>query len=456
MDKGAPQGINKSTTRKRKQVAVAGSRQGAGGSGGSGGTGGTATATAAAAASTPLPFWHGMMWDPLPFAEMTNWDSDQMSNLNEIIREQREKLRQLPLKYLPLLHGLRNNIDRMVRERLDKPHHRVFRVHWTKLSQTIGERIEELVVNKDLAAFEDNIQPFILAHAAQSTVEPQPSREHVWLTKIKTLTPTTVDLVKTTKLQEDLVRSMLSRLWIRSHAGSNSRTQRQDICMTCEVPLTKSSKEQMLVCPSCGFSIAFLDSTEAARTYGDEVEFTVTTSHRYNHWQEFVTRSQAREVKAVPRNALAKIARHLKSLGLTVADVTPIIQIHARLTGKWPRQMTAEQMFVAKGMFFEILNAFEALFPEEKWFRNKYCTSVICCTMGWEDMIDVFIVQDNVVGSAAGLREAAGTGLLREAAAPDGTTANALKPNEQAESEKRMRAIFQHLGWVYRGPFATM
>lgn len=416
----------------------------------------------AVSAASPLPFWHGIMWEPLPFAEVTEWEGEQHAvSMNDIIREQREKLRQLPLRYLPVLHGLRNNIDRMLSERLDKPHHRVFRVHWTRLREAITGRIEELGANKDLVEFEDNIQPFVLAHAAHSdssAVEPGRTRELAMLDRIKGA------LGENARLQEDLVRSMLSRLWVKSHGGAGNRTQRQDICVTCNVPLTKSSREQMLVCPSCGFSVAYLDSTEAARTYGDEVEFTVTTSHRYNHWQEFVTRSQAREVKAVPRSTLAKIAVHMKlnhavlrNEDITMAGVLQavadlglkdykknIIQIYARLTGKWPRQMVAEQMFVARGMFFEILNAFETLFPEEKWFRNKYCTSVICHTMGWEDMLDVFDANDALLGG------------------PEAISANpaisapgqATPTSHQMDCEKRMMTIFRHLGWVYRGPFA--
>lgn len=395
------------------------------------------------------------MWEPLPFAEITCWDGGDSterspSNLNDVIREQREKLRQLPAKYLPVLHGLRSNIDRMILERLDKPHHRVFRVHWTRLRNEITQRIEELEANKDLVEFEDNIQPFVLAHAAHmDTTGAQhscPREKQETLLLLDRMKEN--KLMENSKLQEDLIKTMLSRLWIQSHGGTGNRTQRQDICVTCKVPLTKSSREQMLVCPSCGFSIAYLDSTEAARTYGDEVEFTVTTSHRYNHWQEFVTRSQAREIKAVPRSTLGKIAMHIKDHGISrVEDVTMaavlqavtelglkdykknIIQIYARLTGKWPKQMTAEQMFVARGMFFEILNAFETLFPEEKWFRNKYCTSVICHTMGWHDMLEVFDINDALLGAA------------------HTTTA---KP--EADCEKRMMAIFRHLGWVYRGP----
>lgn len=245
---------------------------------------------------------------------------------------------------------------------------------------------------------------------------------------------------------------MLSRLWVQSHAGISTTNTKHDICSTCSIPLIKSTREQMLVCPSCGFSISYLDSTEAARTYGDEVEFTVTTSHRYNHWQEFVTRSQAREVKAVPRATLSRIALRLKEQGCTgPEDITlqhvvrvvhelslkdfkrNIVQIHARLTGKWPKQLTAEQLFVAKGMFFEILNTFELLFPDEKWFRNKYCMSVICHTMGWMDMLEVFALS------------AIEHGEIQED--------DALSfPQDHIQ---RMQVVFKHLGWVYRGPMGA-
>ncbi len=390
-------------------------------------------------------------------------DENPLTNLNDLIRDQREKIVQLGPKYIPMLTGLRTNIARIIAERLQLPHHRVFRVHYERLVAEIDARIEELRSRKDLVHFEANIQPFVLAHAGEAVVPPtresaNAAQETLLMSRMKQAMGVAAAAANSSGARdvagadERLVKSMLSRLWVQSHAGISATNTKHDICSKCSIPLIKSTREQMLVCPSCGFSISYLDSTEAARTYGDEVEFTVTTSHRYNHWQEFVTRSQAREVKAVPRATLSRIALRLKEQGCTrPEDITlqhvvrvvhelslkdfkrNIVQIHARLTGKWPKQLTAEQLFVAKGMFFEVLNTFELLFPEEKWFRNKYCMSVICHTMGWTDMLEVFALS------------AIEQGEIQED--------DALSfPQDHIQ---RMQAIFKHLGWVYRGPVGT-
>lgn len=412
-------------------------------------------------AGPELPFWHGILWDPLPFAEVTQWmpdDENPLTNLNDLIRDQREKIGQLGPKYIPMLTGLRNNISRMIAERLHQPYHRVFRVHYERLVAEIDARIEDLKSRKDLVHFESNIQPFVLAHAGEVVQPPDPtkmSNETLLMSRMKQAIGLALPphhRHQEQAHQETLIKSMLSRLWVQSHAGISTTNMKHDVCSTCSIPLIKSTREQMLVCPSCGFSISYLDSTEAARTYGDEVEFTVTTSHRYNHWQEFVTRSQAREVKAVPRPTLSRIALRLKEQGcakpddITLQHVVRvvhelslkdfkrnIVQIHARLTGKWPKQLTAEQLFVAKGMFFEILNTFELLFPDEKWFRNKYCMSVICHTMGWSDMLEVFALS------------AIEHGEIQE-------DDSLSFPQDHVQ---RMQAIFKHLGWVYRGPMGS-
>lgn len=313
----------------------------------------------------------------------------------------------------------------------------------------------------------------------------------------------------------DLARHMFSRLWGEHHAPSSSVTTAQDLCDRCSSPMIKSIRDMMLVCPKCGSGMAYLDSTEATRTYGDDVEFIMGSSSRYNHWQEFITRAQAREITAVPLSVLSKVARALRSVfqvssaaEVTLPKVVAVVrelnlrdykknvcQICARLSGVWPVQLTAEQIFIAKGMFFEILNAFEQLYPgEKKFFRQRYVTLVICVTMGWEDMVATLEAMEGgaavggttttaaaaagtagtatVVGAPSGAREVAGRA---SASAAPATSASGFAPvapsqgwflrsnvpisfqraarSEVEESELRMRAIFKHLGWIYRGPY---
>jgi hypothetical protein len=478
-----------------------------------------------AAPVVPLPFWHGFNWEPLPFAEWTVWedfneDGVTHKSLNETIREQRDKLNKLGGKYIPFLLGLRNNIKRLISERLAAPHQRVFRVHYERLVREIETRIQELEARKDLAEFEGNIQPYILAHAAvistKDKVEPNPSDklirrvlsiiDHETVkgkgsssTTTSTSTPAPSRQVRT----EDLVRDMISRLWLPHQAPSRKTTDSHDLCHGCNIPMTKSIRDQMLICAKCGFSMHYLDSTEAARTYGDDVEFTVNASHRYNHWQEYVTRSQGKELKAVPRSVLLKIVSDLNKIEeitqseqITMDHILRsttrlglreykknVVQIFCRLTGNWPVQLTTEQLYLCKGMFYEILNAFEILFgganagaagaagagagagagvaataesthaphalnstattvsllfrhkaPDSvpppmagpKWFRNKYLMRVICATLGF-----VWCPP--------------GEELLE---AQESSTHNFHLAGDP-HSILRMKAVYEHLGWHY-------
>ena len=486
----------------------------------------TSTAHQSAVPPAPVPYWHGFNWEPLPFAEWTVWeefgeDGILSKSLNETIREQREKLNKLGTRYIPYLLGLRNNIKRLIDERLSVPHQRVFRIHFERLVKEIESRIVELETRKDLVEFEANIQPYILAHAAVNTErradDPMPTDR--LFRRVLTL----VDQDKPPQLvaarsggggggvfkPEDLVRDMISRLWLPHQAPARKTTTAQDVCNGCNVPMTKSFRDQMLVCPKCGFSMNYLDSTEAARTYGDDVEFTVNASHRYNHWQEYVTRSQGKELKAVPRQILIKIVTDLnKNEGIERAeDITMehlvrttsrlilrdykknLVQIYCRLTGKWPLQLTTEQMYMCKGMFFEILNAFESLFGNNqdvadgaasggggaggagagagsgggisvsvssssippcaitvsglfkqhqqyvsahsqpaispKWFRNKYLMRVICATLGF-----VWCPPGEELDDSQ-------------------EEGNNYHMAGDQHSIQRMKTIFAHLGWTY-------
>jgi len=412
-------------------------------------------------AQEPVPFWHGKLWEPLPVARWTKWatyddNGAVIKSLNDTIREERARLRELPAKYLPYLRGLRDNIRHLIQDALQQPHHRVFRIHHERLVREIQCRIEELERNADLEEFEANVQPFILAHAnalaaaarEQDDAERKatsalpasmidamaPMQQRLYRRMLAMISnnsmrsgakegPTEVpaggsDVVSS----EDLVRHMFSRLWVSSHVPSAMHTTAHDMCQRCKIPMTKSAREQLLVCSQCGFSFGFVDSTEAARTYGDDAEYYPNASTRFNHFQEFVTRVQARELKPVPRSVMAKVAVGLRDMeGVTCsADITldkvvrvvnelgaplreykkNVVQICAQLSGRWPVQLTAEQMFMARSIFFEILNAFEVLFPGEKkkWFRYKFIMRVICFTMGWDKMLRAL---DAIEGSGA-------------------------------------------------------
>lgn len=499
-----------------------------------------AAVAAAAARPDPVPFWHGKLWEPLPIARWIKWATlDEhgvvVKGLNDTIREERARLRDLPGQYLPFLRALRDNIRHLIADSLQGPHHRVFRVHHERLVRELQQRIEELERNVDLEEFERNVQPFILAHAnalataareqeeadkrvaaslpsniidAMAPMQQRLYRRMLGMVATATAKRTAAEtrVVPETAAglpvlpgaggaaegaeevvsSEELVRHMFSRLWVGSHTPSAMHTTAHDMCQRCRIPMTKSAREQLLVCSHCGFSIGYVDSTEAARTYGDDAEYYPNASTRFNHFQEFVTRVQARELKPVPRSVMAKVAAGLRDTeGVTCsADITldkvvrvvnalgaplreykkNVVQISAQLSGRWPVQLTAEQMFMARSIFFEILNAFEVLFPgdKKKWFRYKFIMRVICFTMGWEEMLRAL---DAIEGAGVadldhtGEELEGGSGAAAAAAAPAPAPAapgHAMLRNvprlEMEEAELRMRAIFRQLGWHYRGP----
>lgn len=513
----------------------------------------------------------------MPLAPWTLWQHDLVSdaprNLNDTIREERRKLEGLPTKYLPFLTSLRDNIRRLTEERLALPHHRVWRVHHERLVAEIEERIRELENRTDLAEFEQNIQPFVIAHASAlgDTAEgaaaegaqgasatqgvnglttslspiPAPTSSSSEVARVPELPSSVIDAMSTVQQKlyrrvmemvrrqaardggsgggeggagaasspeaaaENLVRQLYTRLWVSSHAPATSASSIHDMCQRCAIPLTKSAREQMLVCSRCGFSIAYLDATENSRTYGEDVEYGPSASHRGNHFQEFVTRAQAREVTPVPRGILTKVAVGLRDMekitrsedvdlnavvkvvnALNLRDYKRhVVQITARLSGKWPVQLTADQMFMAKAIFYDILNAFEMLFPQEKLCRNKYVLAVICFTMGWEGMLRTL---DAIECSGAVDYDEEGAGVTTATSLSGGTTSTTTIGQQRSEStaagtapslsvpattvtaasppgyailhnipraeieqsESRMRAIFKYLGWVFRGPFS--
>ncbi len=137
-----------------------------------------------------------------------------------------------------------------------------------------------------------------------------------------------------------------------------------DICPKCRVPVILCTSTSTLVCPTCGRSESFIDTSSIGSSFSRENDNT-SPYKRINHLNDNLMCFQAKEPKLVPQNVIdavmdrfamvdnitekdmhlitdTKIRHTLKPLGFRrYYDNIP--QIKERMTGKKPPQMTPAQ-----------------------------------------------------------------------------------------------------------------
>lgn len=457
---------------------------------------------------TEKPWWFDGVWEKLPVVEQIQWTSYQPGNetpssvssggsrrsqfssqgtkmrdsalrgpsFRDFIRVHRRRLVNLE-RFIPYLEALESNLRRL-HGRLDKPYHRVQRIHMEKMIERVRTRIDELRNKTDLEHFDSRMQPYMVAQSlyeqecigGQNDAEVLQRRMVVGAARMMSshshgktrdrMAQNARAYFQGESVGADhgghVIEDMIRKLYVdkvpsfsghgldttvrsrdRSTHEPKARTRLADECSSCGVPLVKSTRDYILMCKQCGFCTTYLDATEAARAFGADVEWGSQPAYRMNHFIEHANTSQAREEFCVAESKLKRVAALLYEWGvrenseITVAIVMragqklsmPDVRKHAsqvasRLSGIPPATMSREQLIIAKTMFHEIQRTFTKLFPSEPLVGHKLLLLVICHTMGWNHLFRNY-------------PQLGGRDQLQR-------------------QEKLMKAVFQELGWTYR------
>jgi uncharacterized protein YbaR (Trm112 family) len=170
-----------------------------------------------------------------------------------------------------------------------------------------------------------------------------------------------------------------------------AKRTREDVCDECkDVDLVTDSRTGELVCPSCGLCYRVFSYTDVDHLTFDQIKSYDMTRGNYsykrsNHWSEWISKLQAREMTSIPDSVIDALRLELKKARLTDASLITAKKIrellkklklskyyeHVQnitciLTGKAPPKFSLELEAKLRQMFEVIQEPFELYKPASR------------------------------------------------------------------------------------------
>lgn len=185
----------------------------------------------------------------------------------------------------------------------------------------------------------------------------------------------------------------------------------RDECPLCHTQLVLVNSKSIMTCPSCGYSVAYLDATMQSMSYSDDVEFSSFSYKRINHFNEWLQQVQAKENFEIPSDVLEKVMQELhRQRVVNLSDITPkrvrevlktlklrkayehVAQITSKLTGTKPLRVPPEAEEMCRLMFIAVQPAFEKHCPKDRknFLSYSYCLYKFFELLGYTQFLDSF------------------------------------------------------------------
>ncbi len=190
----------------------------------------------------------------------------------------------------------------------------------------------------------------------------------------------------------------------------SSTNDSADICPSCRVPVLLVTPTSTLVCPSCGRSETYIDTSSLASSFAKDNDGT-SPYKRINHLNDNLMCFQAKEPKLVPKSVITLVMERLFIEGyVEIAQITHmrlrttlkslgfrryydnIPQIHERITSIKPPQMTPAQEDRVRHRFLAAQAPFERHCPaaRKNFLSYPYTIYKICEIEGWTELLPCF------------------------------------------------------------------
>ncbi|MEC7001185.1 MAG: hypothetical protein VXX04_05025, partial [Actinomycetota bacterium] len=164
----------------------------------------------------------------------------------------------------------------------------------------------------------------------------------------------------------------------------------RDTCPRCDArpppQLLLCSARSIMSCPTCGYSVTYLDATSSTTSFDEIVEYSQYSYKRVNHYCMYLTLLQGREAHRVPDDVLTAVMTDLHDrCGVRVTrDITQrrvresmrhlrlrraydhVVQVWARLTGQRPARIPPHVEEQLKNMFLQMQPAFQRHAPKSR------------------------------------------------------------------------------------------
>ena len=186
----------------------------------------------------------------------------------------------------------------------------------------------------------------------------------------------------------------------------------RDVCPRCDnhPQLLLCSSRSIMRCPSCGYSMTYLDATSSATPFDELVEFSQYSYKRVNHYCMWLALLQGKESHRVDDAVIDQVVTDLyERVGLrSTADVTHrrvreslrhlrlrraydhVAQITSRLTGERPPRIAPQVEEQLRNMFLQMQPAFQRHAPSTRTNFLSYSYVLYRCfqILGVTEMLE--------------------------------------------------------------------
>ena len=182
-------------------------------------------------------------------------------------------------------------------------------------------------------------------------------------------------------------------------------------CSKCGIHMHKLIDASVMVCPECGLSSKYLDSSSKSLGYNDEIEYVTFSYKRQNHFQEWLNAIQGRENTVIPQTVIETVMSSLYDSGIKNPDnVTRdhireilkqkklrryydnITSIICHITGRQPIRLKPNKEEQLKLMFMSIQRPFNKHRPPTRrnFLSYSYVLFKFCELLGLDHVLHCF------------------------------------------------------------------
>lgn len=279
--------------------------------------------------------------------------------------------------------------------------------------KTIEGRISSIDTGKELAEFNDTVQPYL------DMVQQMEETKSVATQKKRALVSVPNNNIKKPRTEFEGELSVYDESTIRDELAAKLEDApppvcmiQEDMCSACNVPMVVMASEARVGCPSCSRTRPYIQSTSCHIPYGEEVEFASFSYKRQNHFQEWLNAIQAKENTEVPVDVINQVMEHLftkikvrDTNSITQANVRQALkelnmrkqydhtmQIYVSITGKPPPRFSAFHEEQLRLMFDAIQGPFNKHRPPDRknFLSYAYCLNKFCQILGLDEFLPYF------------------------------------------------------------------
>ena len=178
-------------------------------------------------------------------------------------------------------------------------------------------------------------------------------------------------------------------------------------CRECSESLIFHTDTNEYICPTCGRTESFIDTSINALSYGHYTEIHSFSYKRVQHLRDLLNRFQAKNCICIPQGVIQKLMRAMYTNGITLdtLDIDTLrqtmktlrlskyydndVQLWYQLTGKTPYRLKKQDEEKIEIMFYTIQQPFAKICPPSRknFLSYPYCLYKFCQLLGFKKLL---------------------------------------------------------------------